>query len=182
MTKHTVLFVGKFDPPHINHVRAASAIMRHSDVESVWIFPLASDNDKHVRNMCTIWCADMSLGGEKPVCCTAGLDKGLATATEAWEWTKARFPALDLKMAMFEKEFDFADDDKDAVWSSYTIKTGGGRVTANLGGRFIVLNFPSVPPDLVERIKGGSNESRNFIAPIWDYLQKHRLYRTGGKK
>lgn len=186
-TKHTVLFVGRFDPPHINHVRAASALMRRSDVESVWVFPLAGPYEssaEHVRNMCTIWCADMSLGGEKPTCCTAGLDKGLQTASEAWAWMRMRFPTLNFKLAMFENEFDFAEDchDGHALWSSYTVKVGAGRVTANLGPGFVVLNFPPVPRDLEERIIGGSNESRNFIAPVWDYLQKHRLYRNGGRK
>lgn len=167
------LFVGAFNPPTMDHYRAVEALFKEPEIKDIWICPLAGDDNANVRNMTALFCFEFSSTGKQISHCTAALDKDLKTAPQAIEWVRAKFPYLKFKSATVAPE---TSTDRDVV---YFIKLGVAGDTVPIGSRMIALtDYAPVVPDLKVRIKGGSDEGRSIPFPIWNYIQKHKLYRN----
>lgn len=170
------MFVGEFDPPTMDHVRAVEALLARPEIKHVWICPISTSKDQnhvaHVRNMATIFCMDFSSSGRQLSCCTAMLERKITTFKEAIEWARSTFPAYAFRLATVAPEV--AGD----VESTYFVTLGVSGAVAPEGTSVLALeNYVSVPKDLKTRIRSGIDESRNFVQPIWRYIMKHILYR-----
>jgi len=164
------LFVGSFDPPTMDHYRAVEALQTCPEIKQVWICPLSGASDNHVRGMASIMSVDMATSSTKVSLCTIALDKTMTEAKQAIDWVRAKFPYLKFKAATLNP--DSVADSQPTI----QVFLGVAGVVAE-GASAVTAKFTVSPPDLKLRIKSGSDESRNFVAPVWNYIQKHKLYR-----
>lgn len=164
------LFVGSFDPPTMDCCRAIEALKANPAIKHVWLCPLPGALDSHVRNMASILSVDMSSNSSKVSLCTVALDKKL-DGKLAVEWLRAKFPYLTFKVATLAPE-TIADTQQ-----TLQIFLGTAGVVAEGAAPVVSEKYAPAPPDLKARIKAGSDESRNFVAPVWNYIQKYKLYR-----
>lgn len=167
-----ILFVGSFDPPTMEHYRAIEALLSRPEAQHIWVCPLSGSNDRHVRDMASILVNDFSSNGKLVSYCTIALDKKMTDHKQAIEWVRNKFSYLKFQLATVAP--DVAPDTS----SFFQIAFGQSRVTPQGATGIILDKFAPIPPDLKGRIKAGMDETRNFITPVWDYVQKHRLYRN----
>lgn len=165
------VLVGRFDPPTMEHVRAIDALSSYSGVGHVWICPLSGKNDAHVRNMSSMLCSDFAANGKHVSYCTAALDKSISDPKLALAWIRERFAYLNFRMASTNPDYGI-DTEK-----TFYIAFGPGAVTPAGSIGIVLENYLPVPADIEARIRAGQDESRAIVAPIWRYIQKHRLYR-----
>lgn len=163
-----VLLTGFFDPLHLDYIRAANSLRLRPKVGHIWLAPLSGGMDEHVRNMCTIAACDskgLFLG-----VCTGGLDKKLKTVSELVAWCRKSFPYLEFMSATLASQNSLGVvADCHVVFASDAYCPDGEVI--------VIGEFLPVPADIQARIKSGSDEARNFQAPVWEYVQKRRLYR-----
>ena len=164
-----VLLFGKYNPAHMGYFRALEALVRRP-VAEIWVTPLYSLFPiEHVQNMCTILSTEASVATKRQVgCCLAGL-KGFLRIDEFLPWCRSKYPGLRFVSA---KLCGFQRSDK----ADIEVRFAGQELSSGKDDVYVPQFLP-VPQDLAERIGSGSDESRNFLAPIWEYVQKHRLYR-----
>jgi len=167
-----ILLVGSLDPPTMDHFRALEALSVYDGADSVWLCPLSNqENTMHVRAMCSIVCSDIAGTGKQVTLCTAALDKKMGSGQELAAWVRKRYPDYKFRVATVSPE-KCADECK-------TFEVVLGQATPSSDADQVVLDkFLPAPKDLLTRIKNGSDESRNFQAPVWAYIQKHKLYRS----
>lgn len=166
-----VVLVGSFDPPTMDHWRAVEALLARPDVKHVWLAPLHGENNDKVMSMTMLLATDLAAGHKQPTVCTVALDKKLTDTKELMSWIRGRYTANPFRLAAISP---------DAVEDSYpTIKVafGPGAGTTGSTESVVLDKFLPVPADVKARIQGGSDESRNFPAPVWEYIQRHKLYR-----
>ncbi len=167
-----LLLTGKFSPPTMSHYRAVEALMSRPEWKKIWIAPFYT-NDSHVKNMITAFSIDLCANGKQVSCCTVGLDKQIPSSREIADWVRNKFPYLKFRIAVVDPDQCPEDSEKTVF-----VKLGIRGDTVPDGADLIALeNFAPVPVDIQERIKNGSDESRNIPAPVWNYIQRHKLYR-----
>lgn len=166
------LFVSNFDPPTMDHVRAAEALAAYSGISRVWICPASADNDSHARNMSSILCSDLTANGKSVSLCTVGLDKKL-NAAEALAWVRSKFKYLRFQPAVVSPEAVLPGEE------TIQVLFGPGKAIQEGTTGIVLDKFLPVVPDLKARVAAGMDESRSFPSPIWDYIQKNRIYRNG---
>lgn len=164
------LFVGSFNPPTMDHCRAIEAVKASSGINHVWVCPLPGAADPSVRAMVSILSFDMTANGNRVSLCTIALDKKL-DSTQAVEWVRTKFPYLNFKVATLAPET--VPDSQQTL----QVFLGTAGVVAEGAAAVVAEKYAPAPPDIKERIKAGSDESRNFVGPVWDYIQKNKLYR-----
>jgi len=164
-----ILFADCFDPPTLDHSRAAEALLLlHS--HWLWLCPLPPIEPKHaehVRNMTSVLTFDL----KRVSTCTVALDKRVGV-DGLLEWAQKRFPKNKFVVASM----------REAVFSRKTttlcVKFGSQEGVVPPGGTIVPLDkYLPTPADVKQRIASGSDESRHFVRPVWDYIQKRRLYR-----
>lgn len=166
-----LLLVGEFSPPTMNHYRAIEALLGRPGWKNIWITPSGID-DGHTRNLTNILAADFSANGKKVSCCTIGADKALSVS-DTISWIRNKFPYLNFRIAVVDPDPCPKDSEKTVF-----VKLGVRGDSVPEGADLIALeNYLPVPIDLKDRIKNGSDESRNLIPSIWNYIQRHKLYR-----
>lgn len=164
------LLVGGFDPPTIDHARAVEALLALPDIKHVWVAPRArgakGTGSDHVRAMATMFCADMMTSTRAQVtCCTAGLDKGIESPAALLTLCRVKFPYLRFTLAAVAP-----DQEGDIVVSLRNQPSGKNRVIR-------LDDFLPATDGIHARIADGRDESRNICAPVWRYIQTHRLWR-----
>ena len=166
------LFVGNFNPPTIEHFRAIEAVLTRPEINRIWIAPLSGENDLHVRAMVSILAADFCSRGKIVSNCTVGLDKKMSDHKQIADWVRTKFQYLKFQLMTVAPET--APDIESFLQISFG-QHGGTNAT---GSTAVILDkYPPVSSDLKLKIQAGMDESRNFIAPIWSYLVKNKLYR-----
>ena len=103
--------------------------------------------------------------------CTVALDKRTG-CDGLLEWAQKRFPRNKFIVAsMRENVFS-------RKTTTLCIRVGEQGGVVPPGGMIVTVEkFLPTPSDVKQRIAKGSDESRNFVRPVWDYIQKHKLYR-----
>jgi nicotinic acid mononucleotide adenylyltransferase len=159
------LLVGNYDPPTMDYYRAIEALLSFGGIKNVWLCPLKANDD--IWAMTNSLAVDFCVNG-RPL--TACLLKN-KTPTDYAAWARKRYPELNFTIASVEKE---EQDSEKTIF----VKIGNEAVTTSQQVDVLVVDkFVPMPIDLKDRIKGGSDEARCFIPAIWNYIQKHKLYR-----
>jgi len=167
-----LLMTGSFSPPTMNHYRAVEALMSRPEWKHIWIAPIYS-NDDHVKGLTTTFVVDLCANGKQISCCTIGLDKKLSSTQDVTDWVRKKFPYLNFRIAVVDPDPCPKDSEK-TVFVKLGVK---GDVVPDGADLIALESFSAVPADLLERIKNGSDESRNIPPPVWNYIQRHKLYR-----
>jgi hypothetical protein len=104
-------------------------------------------------------------------CCLVGVSKGFDSSDQLSTWCRKYYPGLKFKIARLAGYAETRTD--------IEIGFAGQNLSTLLSFEQICLSkFLPPPSNLVERIRSGADESRNFLTPIWEYVQRHRLYRN----
>ena len=171
------LFSGSYDPAHLDYARAMDILVKRPGISAIWVCPLhpripESDAEKRVRDMATIFCADRAGAGNPcPTCCTVALDKKMAS--EAWllEWARTSYPFLRFVLATMNPN---PDCDQPII-----IKFAMQDPSTRPGTSVLFVNqFFPVGHGMKDRIRSGSDESRNFTPGVWSYIQENKMYRS----
>lgn len=162
------IYVGDFDPPTIDARRVVDAMLARPDVSGVWLCPL-SGSQKHVWNMGTMFCAEYAAQtGKLLTFCGVARDKGLSPVEMA-AWARKKYPDIRFKLA---GSLLCAEDTEPCYYVRFF-----GQPDAPAGTVPVSLDkFHSVN-GIRERIVAGHDESKNVSACVWEYIQKHKLYR-----
>jgi hypothetical protein len=164
-----ILLCGDYDPAHLGYFRALEALSKKGATE-VWVAPLCPRGQEDVvRDMCTMLATEAFLATRKQVaCCLAALTLGFSRTGELLAWCRSKYPGMRFMVA---KLHGSGLEDKADIVVGFAGQELSGKDDAHLP------QFLPVPGDLAERIRSGFDESRNFLAPVWEYIQKNRLYR-----
>lgn len=165
-----ILFVDQFDPPTMDHAKAVTALSSHG--KWIWICPLTPVGDgQKVRDMSSILATDLKSMGAEASLCTVALDKKL-DVEGLLVWVNKRFPTFKFITASLK------DNIFDKKGTTLCIRIGKSGQTIPAGGQLVLIEqCLAVPVDIQKRIANGSDESRHIMKPVWDYIQKHHLYR-----
>jgi hypothetical protein len=170
-----ILLCGSYSPAHIGYFRALEALAKRKATE-IWIAPLYALLTDGVQDMCTMLATEASVATKRQIgCCLAGLSKGFLNVEELIPWCHSRYPGLKFLTAKLHG-YGCGKTDIEIRFSGQEIPPARGPY---LGKEAIFLSqYLPVPDNLVERIQSGMDESRNFLAPVWEYVQKRKLYRN----
>lgn len=156
-----VLFCGHYNPAHIGYLRAVEELISR-DMGYIWLCPIGSTPES--MDMSTILGTEMSSAfGKRIGCCLSGKK----SIKEILGWCKKTYPMLKFKTAKIEME---EDADLEILFS--------GQVPS-IQSKAIMLSkyIPVLSDDIIKRIQEGKDETRNFTASVWEYIQKKRMYR-----
>jgi hypothetical protein len=131
-------------------------------MEYIWLCPI--DSTPESRDMSTILGTEMSSAlGRRISCCLSGKKsvKGILG------WCRKIYPMLKFKTAKIEMS---EGADMEILFSG---QVSSGKSNAIMLSRYV----PVSRDDIVNRIRAGGDEARNFTASVWEYIQKKRLYR-----
>lgn len=165
------LFVGEFDPPTMDHYRVIEALLAWTGVSHVWVCPMSGASDDHVRATTSMLCMDFASGGRQISHCTIALDKKMTVAKDALDWVRTHFPYLKFQLASLYPNVPIEAE------QFFQIAFGSGAQTSNGATGIVLDKFLPAPADVKARIAAGEDQSRNIITPVWNYIQKNRLYR-----
>lgn len=163
-----LLFMDKFDPPTLDHARAIDALFTYG--KWVWLCPI--DTNKNACDMANIITVDMRANNKNVDFCSAAVDKKI-NVEDFLSWIRKKYPDQNFIVASLNGQYF----EVKRQWISVVVGEKSGQVKP--GGIVLsVEKFLPSPTDIQKRIISGSDESRHFIRPVWDYLQRHRLYRS----
>ncbi len=169
-----ILLSGQFNPPTNEHLAMVVALAKRHKGD-IWLAPEVPQQKmkSHVKAMCTIFCAEAKASGKADVtCCTAGIDKDM-TAVEIEKWCKRTFPNKTFELAM--RMVNMYSSNVPANYILYRKSLSWG---PTCGIYDETVKYDSIDlEDIVKSIKAGHDESRNIFPNVWQYIQKHKLYR-----
>ena len=103
--------------------------------------------------------------------CTMAFDTDVRLPQAARDMCLKRFKGLKFKIAAVAERF--------AAQADFVVQFGNSAGISPKGAMSLPLkSYVSVPADVAARIGSGSDESRNFVPAVWNYIQKHKLYRS----
>jgi hypothetical protein len=147
-----ILLVSPFDPPTVDHRRAADVLSLRPGLGRVWLAPLGADG--HRLALCTIMATEMSSAGRRVSVCSSGA----SSLAELLEWARAKYPAVSFETAAMAHE-DVAHD-----------------------AGIVLYTQSDDPPEarkraiaLSDRRTRGVNEAV-VGAAAWRYIRAHKLY------
>jgi len=167
-----VLLLGGFDPPTNDVRHACTSLLNRPEVKSVWLCPIDPISPaKHVVDLCNVFCQQYYLEtNNKITCCTAAIDKNMSK-DQLVEWARINYPNEDFRLADFSPFFT----DRKPV---YRIFFAGEGISSGRDVAVKITQAFSVSKNITSRIKSGRDESRNMFRVVWEYIQKHKLYRS----
>ena len=183
------LLVGRYDPPTLDHSRAAEVLSTTRGISQVWLCPLQFDvpqdcwpgiaeHQQHVRNMCTILAMDMSSAGKPVAACTVALDNKVQPCMNrvgaVLETCRKKFPYYKFRPALVVSATGIADYYEEQEEDALIFKFAGDDPSVKRGIP-VVLRYAPTPAETLNRIMAGMDESRHFCKPVWDYIQSHNL-------
>lgn len=166
------LFVGKMDPPTMDHLRALDAIFNSAKFAGVWLCPLAGGESgaDALRAMAQMSCVEYcAMSGKQVGCCTVAVDKGIEDSEEFVSKARELFPFSKFSVAMLRSDVENHEPDY-VVCLQVQAPTKSAKV-------LVVKKFLPAPSDIRAKIASGSDQSRSFPESVWEYIQKNRLYR-----
>ena len=164
------LLIGDMNPPSVDYKHAAEKILSSKNFSSIWLCPLSGKDSIHTKNMCTIFGAEFSSEtGKTLTVCSVALDRKL-TEGELIAWARNRYPYLKFRLAGFEL---LTEDSEPPLY----IKFSSGKNPPSGTEVLTINNHLSVQNEIQKKISKGSDESRNLFSGVWNYVQKHKLYR-----
>jgi len=169
--KVTVLLLDGVDPPTDDLRQACNLLFKRPEVKTIWLCPIGPfDSPKHIIDMCNIFCQQYRLAESKEMtCCTVAIDKKMGE-DQLVEWARINYPAEDFRVASFNP---YSKDRK------LVYRICFGSCSLSLSENVPINITKSVPNYMVikERIKSGKDESKKMFHVVWEYIQKHKLYR-----
>ena len=191
------LLVGRYDPPALDHSKAAEVLASTKGISQVWLCPLQftvpedgwpgiAEHAQHVRNMCTILATDLSSAGLPVAACTVALDNKTQPAMnevcQVLAACRSKFPYYKFRAALVVGGVGISDRPppptpqyEDLEEDTLIFKFAGDDPTARRGIPVVVRYAP--PQDLWLKLMAGRDESRHFCEPVWNYIQSHGIYR-----
>ena len=164
-----VVLFDSYDPPTMTHVHVVEALVLRGHCPVV-LCPLSGEGDDRVRAMSSILCADLCSPKVKAWMCSVALDKKIKSPKEVIAWLKkTKKGIVFIPACIWPAELD--TDEK-----FIQIIFGGGK-PAKSADPVVVERLLVVPENIRDRIRNGTDESRNIPAPVWAHIQRRRLYR-----
>jgi nicotinic acid mononucleotide adenylyltransferase len=160
------LFLSKFDPATMDHWRAIEALLKRQDTKNIWLVPIGSE---HGRHMATIMAADFGANGNKITTCQTMKTND----KEAADWISSHFKKYKFRAVVLASENDEFTEVNEPIVIRFKSQHAKTETIDVIG----LDNFLPSPMDVIERIKCGHDESRNFIPAVWNYIQRKKLYR-----
>lgn len=162
------LFVDEFDPPTVNHARAAEAFARCHDVKQVWIAPTFEDGSQRGA-LASILCADVAAATRRELAvCTVGLDKKIQSPDDLIAECRKRFPYHKFVAASIGSRFT-----EQCHFLAFRGVIPPPKAKVIQANDFLYIDCAKVRAD----IKAGKDQERNLPEAVWGHIQKKRIYR-----
>lgn len=166
------------DPPTLDCQRAVEALRATPGIKDVWLTPYCqsymikdakSDRTQAVRDMCSIAAIEIGIG-----CCTIAIDKELPFPSRIKEECMRLFPYFEFKRATIGDQW-WSESDVTVKFAS------AGRLSpiqekTKSDAQIVIVNCLECP-DVRRLIESGRDASRFLQPPVWNYIQKRKLYR-----
>lgn len=166
-----ILLCGSYNPAHMGYFRAIEAISKRPGVSEVWVTPISKREEVPIQDMCTIMATECRMSaGLRVACCLYGIGTDRCSTEKVKAWCSRHHPGLNFKTAQLYGEQGSSDIE---------VRFSGRGLVAGKSGDVIFLSkILPVKENLVQRIQAGIDESRSFLGPVWEYIQKYKLYRS----
>lgn len=166
------------DPPTVDCQRAVEALKATPGIKDVWLTPYYQtymgskdyvDRLQGIRDMCSIAAIEMGIG-----CCTIALDKKMAFPSKIKEECMRLFPYFEFKRATIGDQWWSEADVTVKFASSGKLNPVQDKIKSD--AQVVVVNCLECP-DVRGLVASGRDASRFLQPPVWNYLQKRKLYR-----
>lgn len=162
------LFVDEFDPPTVNHARAAEAFARCQNVKQVWITPSWQEGSQRV-DLASILCADVCSSTRRELgVCRIGVDKKISSPDDIIAECRRRFPYFNFVPASIGVRFN-----EQSHFMAFRGVIPPPKAIPIDAANFLSLDCNRIRRDIIS----GKDVGRDLPEAVWGYIQKKRIYR-----